>query len=678
MDKYIIIVFINSLMALSLGSIVYNKNRNLKKYFLFNLSVFFFNFFYLLWFLFEKIIIFKLIMFSAAFIPFTFLFFSYDFSGKKIPRTLLIFNYVSLLLFACLSFTKLIIKGYYPILMFNLYPRAGSLFPLYALYFFVIIVVGHYVLIKNRIKSNNTILLAIGTLLGFVGGLSNFFLFYDIPFPPILNALMTIHVILVAFAITKYELLDIKVIIPRYLANIITIAATIASILVISSANISRSFLFLTNIILILFWGRYFNPIREKLQTAAEKKWITDWYDQTAVVNKVSERLSKIFDRETIIRVIADTLMETIELKSVNCVVGVPDEEMQVRAYKLVDYAGGELETEAPIIQYFLGKQAAVALKAFPKDLKKAAKELGFEKHSMFLPLHSPETLEGVIVLGPRISEAKYNDKDYELFKTILNIGKVFMERMKPYAKLEDNYQKSLVVAEKASFQATFATLTKQIAHEIRNPMAMLLSSAEIVEDDIDDKEEVLRFSGIVKTVVNRIIGITETMMKYGKAESTERELMDVHEVITEAVTLAKGECLRRSIALEKILEEGLPKVNVDAFRLTQVLINLFMNGIEAIGERGELVIKTSSSSFVNKEGNKTDAVKIEISDTGQGMTPEQAKRIFDPFFTTKYKNTGLGLSIVLKVVDDHGGTIDAISTPGEGTVFIIFLPVPS
>ena len=117
-------------------------------------------------------------------------------------------------------------------------------------------------------------------------------------------------------------------------------------------------------------------------------------------------------------------------------------------------------------------------------------------------------------------------------------------------------------------------------------------------------------------------------------------------------------------------IEEGLPLLRVDKDQLTQVLLNMELNGLDVLKEGGTLLVR----SFLNK-GGKT--LIIQIEDNGPGLSDEELSRIFDPFYTTKRKGTGLGLAIAYRIIEKHQGTLSVKSKPGVGSVFQIEVPVP-
>jgi signal transduction histidine kinase len=149
----------------------------------------------------------------------------------------------------------------------------------------------------------------------------------------------------------------------------------------------------------------------------------------------------------------------------------------------------------------------------------------------------------------------------------------------------------------------------------------------------------------------------------------SQRELVDVSELIRDMIVLLRGEANRYSISIRTELAEGLPKVMVDRVQLQQVLMNLMLNGIDAMKEttrRGELTIKSEASD---------SQLLISVSDTGVGLPVEKAEQIFQAFFTTKDNGTGMGLPISRSIIESHGGRLWASGASGQGATFQFTLP---
>jgi PAS domain S-box-containing protein len=220
----------------------------------------------------------------------------------------------------------------------------------------------------------------------------------------------------------------------------------------------------------------------------------------------------------------------------------------------------------------------------------------------------------------------------------------------------------------------TMGELTASLAHEIKQPIAAAVTDAKtclkwLARDlpDIEEAREAL--SRIIKDVT-RASEITSRVRSLFKKGETQRELVDVNEVIREMIALLRGEAGRYSISIHTELADDLPNIRGDRVQLQQVFMNLMLNAIDAMNEMNaarELTIKS--------ERNPEDQMLISVRDNGVGLPHERADKIFDAFFTTKPQGTGMGLSISRSIVEAHGGRLWGTTNPERGATFQFTLP---
>jgi len=235
--------------------------------------------------------------------------------------------------------------------------------------------------------------------------------------------------------------------------------------------------------------------------------------------------------------------------------------------------------------------------------------------------------------------------------------------------KIEET-QRQLVQAAKL---AAVGELAAGVAHEINNPATTILSRASFLlsQKDAsrspDDQED-------LEAIVNqaqRIAQITRGLLLFSRPQSMRLRATPIEPIIETALHPVKSRLDAQHISVATDLEPGLPWVGADPDSLARALENLFRNAADAMPQEGTLRIRAATD---NSAGS---ALRLEITDTGMGIAPDNLERIFDPFFTTKEvgKGTGLGLSIVHGIIQEHYGTITVASQPGAGTTFTIILP---
>ena len=229
--------------------------------------------------------------------------------------------------------------------------------------------------------------------------------------------------------------------------------------------------------------------------------------------------------------------------------------------------------------------------------------------------------------------------------------------------------------------------LARGIAHDFNNLLGAILAQAEVAEADlatgVSPHEEIAR----IKAVAIRGAEIVRELMIYtGQDQSGVREPVDLSRLVEEMLELLKVS-VSKQVSLKTSLDKNLPAVWGNASQIRQVVMNLVFNASEAIGDK-EGAIQVSASRVTGAPASActrlaprrtaADWVRLEVSDTGCGMTEETRAKIFDPYFTTKLRGRGLGLAVVQGIIRDHGGALDVVSSPAQGATFQVFLPCTS
>jgi len=219
----------------------------------------------------------------------------------------------------------------------------------------------------------------------------------------------------------------------------------------------------------------------------------------------------------------------------------------------------------------------------------------------------------------------------------------------------------------------TLGELTASLAHEIKQPIGAAVTNAEaclrLLNRDQPDLPEAREAALEMARDARRAADIVDHVRSLCRKDSSPQEIVDVNEVIREMVVMLQHEATRHSTTMRTDLATEIPNVIADRVQLQQALMNLMLNGIEAMQDTtGELSIK----SQLREDGQ----VLISVSDTGVGLPAGNADQIFDAFFTTKSQGTGLGLAITRSIIESHGGRIWATSNSGPGATFHFTLPI--
>ncbi len=233
---------------------------------------------------------------------------------------------------------------------------------------------------------------------------------------------------------------------------------------------------------------------------------------------------------------------------------------------------------------------------------------------------------------------------------------------------------------------ASMGVLASGIAHEIRNPLAGIKTIAQTLEEDIEPDDSRREYVSRIVRQVNRMDDLLKTIFSYAKPREPQRKYHRLQEIVQEVVALLENRMRSQSVEFVESYHPELPLAYVDFYQIQQVFVNLFLNALDAMPDGGTLKLdahpKVTTLHRVDRRGrpftvqNKSALyVQVLLSDTGVGIQPSDLPSIFNPFFTTKPQGSGLGLSIVYRIMTEHNGDIQVNSEMNKGTTFSLLLP---
>ncbi len=209
--------------------------------------------------------------------------------------------------------------------------------------------------------------------------------------------------------------------------------------------------------------------------------------------------------------------------------------------------------------------------------------------------------------------------------------------------------------------------LVMKIAHEIRNPLGSMELFANLLANDLKGTEQVdyaRRISNSVRSLVNTL----DNMLRFSGEIRPRMEYVSINDIVRDTCDEFREVLAGGGIGID-LFDEDRYKLYLDRNLISQALINILLNGVQAMPEGGRILVNIG-------RGKYSDEVRISIRDNGMGMDEDTRSKLFEPFFSTKDRGTGLGMSITLAIISAHKGRIEVESTPGEGTEFIILLPL--
>jgi two-component system, NtrC family, sensor histidine kinase HydH len=230
--------------------------------------------------------------------------------------------------------------------------------------------------------------------------------------------------------------------------------------------------------------------------------------------------------------------------------------------------------------------------------------------------------------------------------------------------------------ARRAERLAALGQLSAGLAHEIRNPLGVMKGSAEILKQKLSSSDQLAKeLSGYIYTEVNRVSALVGRFLDFARPSQLNLKSEDVPGIMEQSLKTIAEQGATKGVNIVREYAPLLPKARIDSELCEQAFTNLLFNACDAMGESGRLTIRING---VNDRAGATQDVAVEIADSGPGVPEELKEQIFNPFFTTKKTGVGLGLAIVSKIIDAHGGTLKLVSSAGHGACFRVTLPVES
>jgi signal transduction histidine kinase len=278
----------------------------------------------------------------------------------------------------------------------------------------------------------------------------------------------------------------------------------------------------------------------------------------------------------------------------------------------------------------------------------------------------------GFMNLGHKANLNMYTQEDLSLLFTLAQNAAIALDN----ALLYEDLRKQKALIHRTDRLRSLETIAGGFAHEIRNPLTSIKTFVQLSPQRKDDPEFFGEFSAVVCEDVARIERLIQEILDYAKYGEPKFQEEDLNEVVSSCLYFIKVSADTQSIGIDQELAEGLAPVMLDRQQIKQVLLNLFMNALHAMAEGDRLAVRTHA--LHKRDGGKW--VQVEVSDTGCGIPAADLDHIFDPFYTTKHaseerEGTGLGLTIVHQIIEEHGGYIEVQSEVGRGTTFFVNLP---
>jgi signal transduction histidine kinase len=452
------------------------------------------------------------------------------------------------------------------------------------------------------------------------------------------NAGIIFHMIVYSYTITKQRLMDISVVISRTVAWAITVIflGVIYGALVWVYRTFVTSqidwFFFAGTVIFGILVGETFQRIRLFVQTTSDKLFLRGKYDYYQELEALSSEITKRLSMDNILTILKKAFLDIIEVS-------------HPRIYLTEDFAKPEV-----------------------KDLL-AYQEVTPKGDDLIIPCRLENRLIALIVLGKKLSEDPYTPEDLKLLKALANQTAVAIDHTHTYEEIKNDYEATQKLLARSERIASMASLIQEYNQQNKTPLAIMKSKIALLPDDTKELKDLAGLKKYLQEEIDRANGIVESTLRLSRPKEYHEVALNLNEIIDEALKLFPPS----GVHLTKDFAAPLT-VKGDQEDLQLALVNLIKNAVEAMTQGGELKISTYSTV----EGGQSLAC-VAIADTGQGIPEENLEKIFEPFFSTRTtKGRGLGLSIVFRIIREHGANISVKSILGKGSVFTLKFPVKS
>jgi len=486
--------------------------------------------------------------------------------------------------------------------------------------------------------------------------------------------LVSLYGILVSFffaiALIKYRLLDIHILIRGGIVYS-TLSGFILVVYVlliknigemISEAYTPKSLFVESMLILVLVY--MLRPFQRKAEYWIDRFFYVERYHYRRKFTEFNRALIELIDLEDVLKTTGRFITETVHIGSVAIL--LLDGEGEGYRIRYEGNVQGDLKIHpnSHLVRYLRksGKGAEIENLRIEKGLEGEAEDLLSLGFSAVIPIMLKEKLTGLMVLGRKMNQKDFTNEEIEMMEDFSTQTSLAVSRALIYRDISLK-DRQIMQSEK---MASLGELAAGIAHEIRNPLAIISGSAETMKKrgDKETKEEMINY---IMEEADRINAMIRNFLDYAKPKEPKFVRCNIVEVIEKTIGLISPQAKTQNVEVVKEFPQKARYIEADPELIQHAFMNIELNALEAMEQGGVLRINVLS--------NQGGRILVKFSDSGKGMPPEISRKVFDPFFTTKEGGTGLGLSIAHTIVESHGGTITNVSHGGEGTTFSISLP---
>ncbi|MDO8688208.1 MAG: ATP-binding protein, partial [Dehalococcoidales bacterium] len=526
-----------------------------------------------------------------------------------------------------------------------------------------------------------------------VGGITDILsIFFSLPVPPLGLLGNILFTFLASVALLKYHLLDLRLVLRKGAAYLLTSAIIalpyVSIIILIGRVLTDRALSTWVYFFVLLILALVLQPLWQWAQQMIDRLFYRERYDHLKALDHFSHEAQGITDLEQLGSTLVKLISESLQSDNAYLLVPSPSGEdfITTATYQVKPAApppSVSLPNRSSLIQWLRRNDGFVSsqdldinaqLQTLPATDRQTLQAIGAQ---LYIPIKTRDKeLVGVLILGVKRSQQFYSIEDKQILAPIVSQVAMSLDNARLFQEAKDAYEQWKATQEylaRSEKLRALGEMSSGIAHDFNNMLTGILGRAQLALDQVQDPKVERHLKLIEQATLDaaRIVRRLQDFTRVRSDHST--SVVQLNQIANDALEMVKPRLNERGetqdVAIEASLHLGkIGPVRGDSTELREALVNILINAVEAMPHGGKLTISTRQDN---------NSAIVAISDTGIGMTSEVMKRMFEPFFTTKeQQGLGMGLSLVYGIVKRHGGDITVSSEPQKGSTFNVILPI--
>jgi len=579
-------------------------------------------------------------------------------------------------------YTALVISKFVETVHTTVWFRAAFLaYVFVGLYLSVFYLYARYRATPSRVEKTRLLYLVIGGIATVTSALLE-----ALPHGPNFgNLFIIVYMYFLSQNLVRYRLLDLRELLGR-MAVLGTLVMSLAVMfwLLVSWVSPDEQGLFFFNTVLasaaivILI-----EPGRVRIEAAIQRLMFQEKFELSRRIEMLRAELANVIDMRVLVPRVLAALEDSRRITHASIYLADPDGS----GFELAGCVGPRPDARFDAITHRafferLRRVGVITIEGIEREVAARRQASAEEQESLQLILRTLEQMNASVALGfsgedqllgalvirdERLREA-YSSDEIELFRGVATSIGITLQNSQVYERMKERDR-----------LAALGQMAAGMAHEIRNPLGSIKGAAQYLQPGqsaATSREGTREFLDIIIEEVNRLNKIVSQFLDYARPYRGEQRQLEVADVLKKTLALvAKEAADHGKVEIITDFADRMPPVRADAEQLLQVFLNLSLNALQAMPNGGKLWISTTLRRSTRR-GAAAAFLEVRFRDAGVGIPAGDLKNLFIPFFTTKEKGTGLGLPISQRIIENHGGTIEVRSQPGEGATFTVLLPI--